>query len=453
MKKLHNRIHAFYFALLIVNASCTKQSHLNQPVDLGLQVITTLEDAQALLDNTTVMKETPALGEVSADDFYVTAIGTIDPVELNAYLWVPDIFMKQRLAGDWFLPYKQIYYANSILATLPKLKASQDELNQIKGACFFIRGYALYNVALEFANLYSVGTEGDRGIPLPLTPDPEAHYARATIKETYDQILKDINEAVKLLPSAIDPGRKNRPSVPAAYALLARIYLSMGNFTAAKKMADSCLNRYAGLMDYNKLNATTAHPFPANNEEVLYQSNLLSTTVLFYQSSFAVDSTLYNSYADLDLRKGLFFINGGLGLPVPRFNYSGNATKFSGLATDEVFLIRAECNARLGNKDLAMLDITTLLTSRWKNNIWPLPVINTAQEALDLVLTERRKELVFRGLRWIDIRRFNKINPTLTLKRWWLNTLHTLPPGSRLYVLPIPPDVIEVNNSILPNDR
>jgi hypothetical protein len=162
---------------------------------------------------------------------------------------------------------------------------------------------------------------------------------------------------------------------------------------------------------------------------------------------------LYNSYADLDLRKGLFFMNGGLGLPVPRFNYSGNATKFSGLATDEVFLIRAECNARLGIKDLAMLDLTTLLTSRWKNNAYPTPVINTAQEALDLVLAERRKELVFRGLRWIDIRRFNKINPTLTLKRWWLNILHTLPPGSRLYVLPIPPDVIEVNNSILPNER
>jgi hypothetical protein len=455
MEKLNNRIHALYFTLLIVSASCTKQSHLNQPVDQRLQVLATFEDAQALLDNTTVMKETPALGELSADDFYVTAGGTIDPVALNAYLWVPDIFMNQRLAGDWFLPYKQTYYANSILATLPKLtgRESQEQLNQVKGTCLFIRGYALYNVALEFANLYSVGTEAEPGIPLPLTPDPEAHYARASIKETYDQILSDINEAVKLLPGEVDPGRKNRPSVPAAFALLARIYLSMGNFTAAKKMADSCLNRYAGLMNYNKLNATTANPFPANNEEVLYQSNLLSTTYLFYQNSFSVDSTLYNSYADLDLRKELFFTTDAAGLPVPQYNYSGNATKFSGLATDEVLLIRAECHARLGNKESAMQDMTTLLTHRWKNNTWPLPVINTAQEALYLVLTERRKELVFRGLRWIDIRRLNKINPTLTLKRWWLNTLHMLPPGDKRYVLPIPPDVIEINNRIKQNDR
>jgi tetratricopeptide (TPR) repeat protein len=454
MGKSGNRIHALYFTLLIVSASCTKQSHLNQPVDQGLQVLATIEHAQALLDYTTVMKETPALGELSADDFYLTAGATIDPVELNAYLWMPDIFMKQRLAGDWFLPYKQVYYANSILATLPKLTGgSQEQLNQIKGTCLFIRGYAFYNVALEFAGLYSSDIENEPGIPLPVTPDPEAHYQRASIKETYDHILNDINEAVKLLPAHVDQGRKNRPSAPAAFALLARIYLSMGNFTAAKTIADSCLNRYAHLMNYKNLNAAASHPFPANNEEVLYQSNLLSTTNLFYHSSFSVDSTLYNSYSSQDLRKELFFTTDAAGLPVPFFNYSGNTAKFSGLATDEVFLIRAECHARLGNKESALQDITRLLNTRWDNNSYPTPVINTAQEALDLVLTERRKELVFRGLRWIDIRRLNKINPTRTLKRWWTNTMYTLPPGDKRYVLPIPPDVIEVNNRIKQNDR
>src|SRR5687768_16246125 len=145
----------------------------------------------------------------------------------------------------------------------------------------------------------------------------------------------------------VDSGRKNRPSVPAAFALLARIYLSMGKFTAAKAYADSCLHRNARLMDYNNLDA--ANPFPANNEEVLYQSNLLSTTYVFYENSFTIDPTLYNSYSGEDLRKKLFFMTGNAGLPVPQFNYSGNAAKFSGLATDEVYLIRAECNARLGN--------------------------------------------------------------------------------------------------------
>jgi hypothetical protein len=188
---------------------------------------------------------------------------------------------------------------------------------------------------------------------------------------------------------------------------------------------------------------------------VLYQSNLLSTTNLFYHSSFSVDSTLYDSYSSQDLRKELFFTIGPSGLPVPFFNYSGNTEKFSGLATDEVFLIRAECHARLENKESALQDLTKLLNTRWDNNSYPTPVINTAQEALDLVLTERRKELVFRGLRWIDIRRLNylNINPTITLKRWWSNETYTLPPRDKRYVLPIPFDVIEINNRIKQNDR
>lgn len=227
----------------------------------------------------------------------------------------------------------------------------------------------------------------------------------------------------------------------------------MGNFIAAKSHADSCLDKYASLIDYNNLNTTTTNPFPANNKEVLYQSNLLSTTDLFYRSSLIIDSTLYNSYSDQDLRKQLFFTTGSAGLPVPGFSYSGNTTKFSGLATDEVFLIRAECNARLGNKELALQDLTTLLQKRWKNNDYLPPMVNSSQEALNLVLIERRKELVFRGLRWIDIRRLNEINPAITLKRWWSNTEYTLAPGDKRYVLPIPPDVIEVNNSILPNPR
>jgi hypothetical protein len=441
-----------YFVGMTVCTACTKKSHLNQPIDTGLTVLTTIEDAQALLDNTTVMKETPALAELSADDFYFTPDSSINPVELNAYLWKPDIFMNQRLAGDWFMPYKQVYYANSILTTLPKLTGPQEQLDQIKGACLFIRGYAFYNVALEFAQLYSAGTETADGIPLPLTPDPEAHYSRASVKETYDRILKDINGALPLLPAEVDPGRKNRPSQPAAFALLARVYLSMGNFTAAKVYADSCLNQYATLMNYKKLLASPSHPFPANNEEVLYQSSLLSTTYAFYQSSFTVDSTLYNSYSGDDLRKALFFMTGSGGLPVPQYNYSGNAAKFSGLATDEVFLIRAECNARLGNKEAAMQDMNTLLTTRW-NNTWPVPVINTAQEALNLVLTERRKELVYRGLRWIDIRRLNNLQGNIGLTRWWEGKAYTLPARDKRFVLPIPPDVIEVNNNISPNPR
>jgi starch-binding outer membrane protein, SusD/RagB family len=451
-----NLLPFLYFSLFFV--ACTKKSDLEQIPDSSLLTIKTIEDARALLDNTVVMRETPALTEVSADNFYLSPDfnqEVLDPIEVNAYLWKSDIFEGKPHAGDWLKPYQQVYYANSVLLALPRLAdtTNKQQLNEIKGTALFIRAYAFYNVVLEFASLYSNTANSDAGIPLRLTADPLAQDTRATVKETYDFILSGIKDAARLLPNEVDANRKNRPSVPAAFALLSRIYLSMGEWANAKKFADSCLNRYNQLMDFHSMAGAISNPFNANNEEVLYQSNLLSTTDLFNRSICHIDSSLFNLYADQDIRRELFFSVGSTGLPMPRFSYSGDLTKFSGLAIDEVYLIRAECYARLGFAAEALQDITTLLKKRWKDNAYNPPPVQSTAEVLDLVLQERRKELVFRGLRWIDIRRLNLLNPQITLKRLVNKQEYMLAPGDKRYILPIPPDVIAKNTGILQNPR
>jgi hypothetical protein len=67
---------------------------------------------------------------------------------------------------------------------------------------------------------------------------------------------------------------------------------------------------------------------------------------------------------------------------------------------------------------------------------------NTPQEAFDTVLSERRKELPFRGVRWSDLRRLNKESANITLIRKINGAVDTLAPNSKLYALPIPPDVL-----------
>jgi len=455
----NNHFLKLLFAFLVACTGCVKKSYLTQIPDGSLLALNTADDAQALLDNITIMRESPSLAEVSADNFYLpsdSGLLTMDPVELNTYLWKPDIFEGKPLAGDWVKPYQQVYYANAILAALPALTGPADQLNHIRGAALFIRAYAFYNLAVEFANLYTGTADTDAGIPLHLTPDPLASVTRSTVKETYDRILTDAKTACGLLMQQVDPDRKNRPSQPAAYALLARIYLSMGDFAHAGLYADSCLNSYSTLLDYkNYINAGVPIPFSANNDEVLYQSNLLSTTDVFFRSNCYIDSTLYASFSDSDLRKSLYFSIGSSGLPNPQYSYSGDLTKFSGLAVDEVYLIRAECNAHLGKITEAVQDITTLLKTRWENNAYSHPPVSSQKEALDLVLQERRKELVFRGLRWTDIRRLNSADPShaITLKRVWFGQTYTLPPFDKRYILPIPPDVIAINGGISQNPR
>lgn len=433
--------------------SCGDKHLLSENTDSSFLTINSVEKARALLDNTTHMRETPALGELSCDDYYLSdSTPTNNIVELNAFFWKADIFEGRPLIGDWVKPYNQIFYANSVLEAIPKISGTREEVDQIEGAAKFIRAYALFGVVLEFANLYSSTAATDLGVPVRLSPNPEIPSSRATIEATYNQIINDLKQAMLLLPASIDNNKKNRPSKAACYALLSRVYLVMGDYTSARVYADYCLELHANLIDYNSLSTSSMAPFPANNEEVIYQSSLLSSITLFNQSNFLIDTTLYRSYAAPDLRKEIYFST-GQNSTILKTGYSGSVFKFSGLATDEVILIRAESYARLGMKEEAMADLNKLLIKRWKTGTFVPLAAGSSTEALNLILVERRKSLVSRGLRWIDIRRLNRDNAGISLKRLMNGKEYTLSAGDPRYVLPIPPDVISSVQGMLQNPR
>ena len=101
-------------------------------------------------------------------------------------------------------------------------------------------------------------------------------------------------------------------------------------------------------------------------------------------------------------------------------------------------------SARAGNMNSAMADLNTLLQNRWKAGTFiPLLALN-ASDALNQILMERRKELLFR-IRWIDLKRLNKGGANITLTRILNGQTYTLAPNSPLYVFPIPPDEIQLS--------
>jgi hypothetical protein len=128
-------------------------------------------------------------------------------------------------------------------------------------------------------------------------------------------------------------------------------------------------------------------------------------------------------------------------------SYGGNSIRFTGLATDEIYLIRAECHARKGDAISAMKDLNALLEKRWKSTDWVPFTAGNANDALNKILIERRKELCFRGIRWNDLRRLN-MDPqfSMTLQRTINSQTYTLPSNDPKYVLPIPIGVILLNN-------
>jgi hypothetical protein len=415
----------------------------------SFDVPTTLKDFQAMLDHSSFMNDgRPVIGEESADNYYVTNAmwAAYAPYERNTYVWDKEIFVdKAQDPTNWNTAYRQVFYSNVVLDDIDKMAAEDigsPVWNNVKGGAHFFRGEAFFNVSQIYTKPYSLTFPDEPGIPLRLDADPNAKSVRAGLQETYQQILSDLHTAVDYLP--VVPLYKTRPSKPAAYALLSRVYLVMHDYSHALLYADSCLKLYDSLLDYNTLNATASYPISGLNKEVLFHATLSSD---LYAHTVIVDTNLYKSYKVNDLRQKVFFktnVNGGM-----RFvgTYTGGTTGlifFGGIATDEVYLTRAECFARTGNITAAMNDLNALMIKRFKTGTFvPLTATNS-NEALNLILEERRKETLFRGLRWLDLRRLNSEGANIVLTRVVENQTYTLQPNSPRYVLPLPPDVINL---------
>ena len=303
----------------------------------------------------------PALGDIASDDFKVQDgpfASLEEPSLTNAYTWSDNLYdpVNYNYVPDWAEPYQMVYYANTVLEYLPKMKAApigeQTLYNQIKGAALFYRSFAFYNLVVTFAMPYDPATAGKTlGIPLRLTPDINARPQKADQAECYDLILTDLKTALPLLP--VTPLHKTDPSQPAVNALLARIYLSMADYPSALQYANACLSQFNTLTDYNTLNTPTSGAIHNTFlTEDIYHSTLVGYDLTTRRNSY-IDFAFVAAYNDNDLRKSKFFkVLNGL-TQFPRFvgSYDYHNYTYDGLATDEIYLIKAECLARAGDQN------------------------------------------------------------------------------------------------------
>jgi len=433
---------------LFLITSC-KKDFLDKKPATNLDVPTSLSDLQLLLDNDISIHESPSLGEVSADDYYMTYDSWSTQFTryfANTYVWAKDIFRGTGNILDWDKPYTQVLYTNVVLQQLTGItrnNANSIDYDNIKGAALFMRSWMFFDLAQVYALPYdSLTFNTALGVPLRLTADINAPTTRPTIKATYDQILSDVIQSRYLLSNNTSPIYQNRPSKAAVFGFLSRIYLTMRNYSKAGLYADSALQLQNTLIDYNQLDTTAQLPFGSTNSETVFQNLMVQadpTIYILFSQGYSIDTLLYRSYGTNDLRKSIYFTLNGVYINKKR-GYSGQT------------LTRSECYARSNNSIQALNDLNTLLVRRWKTGTY-IPITNLQGKALlDTILKERRKELVMRGLRWNDIRRLNKEGYEINLTRNLNGTIYTLPPNDTRYALPIPPDVITLSG-IQQNNR
>jgi starch-binding outer membrane protein, SusD/RagB family len=218
--------------LFLSISGCKK--YLNEKPDKNLVVPQTLQDLQGLLDNNNVMNLfADGLGEESADNYYIyyARWEALAQNYQSVYIWGDEIIYNTN-PNPWETLYNTVYYANTVLENIdniPESDQNESNWNNAKGSALFYRARAFQIIAADWANAYDSSTaSSDLGIPLRLNTDYNQVSVRSNLQQTYSQIIQDLLAAVPLLP--ITPEQVMRPSKPAAYGLLAKVYLSMRNY-------------------------------------------------------------------------------------------------------------------------------------------------------------------------------------------------------------------------------
>lgn len=422
---------------------------LDKKPDIKLVVPKTIEDTELLLnDYGTLNTYYPTWGEIGVDDYFLTQDvwqGITNYEQRMAYIWADEPYTNTI---QWQRPYKVVYISNQVLDILKGLDETDGRYKRIYGGAHFYRAFALHQLTEIYSPAYTVSTAAhELGIPLRLSPDIDQKSVRPSLEDTYKQIISDFKNAIANLP--IVETTKGRPHRASAYGALARVFLDMGDFNQAYIYADSCLQLSPELLDFHSLALNANYPMLRFNVEVLFPALAITTNPLGATTAL-VDTILISAYSDDDLRKRAFFKANiePEGTHYFKGSYDQSNTLFFGITTSEIYLVKSEAAARIGKFEEAHKALNTLLKSRWNKDALFIPVSDSNEDGLlRKILTERRKELVFRGRRWSDLKRLN-LDPRFqtTLKRTIGDQTYTLPPNDLRYAYRIPETVIELSD-------
>jgi len=384
----------------------------------------------------------------------------------NGYLWKDFIFVnEQDNDQDWNFLYKTIYKSNVVLDKIDKATGSNEVLRKkTKGEALAQRAYSYFMLVNLYSQHYNPATyEKDLGVPLYLVADINDAKPRATVKAVYDQIEKDLTDALPLLPPT--PEFNYHPSQAGVNGLLAKVYLYQGKYELAKQKAQAALDVYSFLYDLKDMDFIPGLPKylgvagapnrAIDNREGLWHKQAHNTFI--YMIGVYMSDEHRALYNNKDRRLYLTLIEEGMfGNNQHGLNIWPKEKYFKiGVYTPELYLIRAECNARLNQPGLAIDDLNTLRAKRFlPADFVAIDRNQTDLQALELVLKERRMELFAEGWRWFDLKRLN-LDPRFRkdISRDWGGEIITLKPDDKNYVLPIPKKVMVLNPLLEQNPR
>lgn len=472
-------------ATLLMLTSCQKKvTNLLQPDSITPQLVfdspTRMEAAVAgtydALQNANFLSGraliyADLMGEDIVDkNLFFTPLPTFDMLANNGFP-----------AGVWNAAYSAIGRANQVAeginANLDKIDAT--EAKQLVAECKFVRAVAHFYLVNFFAQPYGFTADASHpGVPIITqafsSNDPAANQPRSTVKEVYDQVIKDLTDALADLPltQATTYETKTRATKAAAAAMLSRVYLYKGDYANAKTFAGNIITGQYGTFALNTNPGDVFGPGHYQTAETIWSipnsasdnPNTNNALPQHYselgRGDLAVSPTFMNIatnpyFTSDDKRRALI-------VPATLPSNAGYSytTKYPDVATRadwapiiryaEILLTYAESSARLASGvDADALSKLNMVRDRSIVSA-PSYVIGdfaTKNDLINAILGERRIELAFEGHRIFDLHRVglgvtNKLDGDFS-------PLPNEPYGADKSIFPIPQAEVDKSKGVL----
>ncbi|WP_407517440.1 RagB/SusD family nutrient uptake outer membrane protein [Elizabethkingia anophelis] len=400
----------------------------------------------------------PTIGEIPSDN-------TFDEVPANdSFIYGEfDFFTIQAknelLAKAWRDHYIGIQQANIVLNRITPVAMDNQIKNYRIGEMKFLRALMYFDLVRIF---------GDVPLSTEETTNVNNYFGkgRNTVTEVYAFIVKELTEAISLLPASV--AQKGRATKGAALGILAKVLITNGKYNEAipyLKQIESL--GYSLLTDVNQIFS----PTNKNNSEIIFDVQFASginansegnsAFQMFSPSGFVPGAKghnlptreIYNLYSLKDKRRDAY-----IGLTPGGVPYTKKLVKTSDVIADsgsnvvvlrfaEVYLILAECYAQAGDTANANIYVNKIKTRAGLDNV----NISDKNTLLDEIAAERRKELIGEGHRWFDLVRTGKAIEVMT--KHFQNTpgYSTAKIQQHNLIMPVPQGQINTDPSIRQN--
>jgi len=395
---------------------------------------------------------------------------------VQAYEYNGDVFRTSDYSAAWGSIYSQLYIYNVVAnGAMDATDGTTTEKLAVQAEGRVMRAYMLFLAEQFFGQPYDASTAStDLSVPIVTEASTgETSFKRATVKELYDYVTSEMEDACPNLPDKTV--HRLRTYKAAGYAMLGKVYFMMGDYAnalKALKIAKTTLSTDSSvyLYDYNTMlktwgyKAATPEKFVSNSYPALVYKNMETvyskSYSLTYICSYLFSGSLYvkpefmDLYGANDLRRAFYVAKSRTGVAYPYMRPIIKSVNL-GISLPDIYLMLAECEARTGDTTNAESDLLELRKHRMPAADAAIPsTVSSKDDLICFIVDERKREFLGTGLRWLDLRRLWNDSLFQTEKSGYTHTdgTNTWTLTKQRLTLRIPPIVLQWNTSWKDND-